>query len=55
LFTLVIPRTLWVLRCLADQIGSTEPSGLNTADEITLMQVPGLGPTKARRIREIVT
>jgi hypothetical protein len=26
-----------------------------TADEITLMQVPGLGPTKARRIREITT
>ena len=88
---------LWVLRCLADQIGRTEPSGLKrydrkpkrlaskkiyllqglpgvgpaladrlllhfgtvehviTADEITLMQVPGLGPTKARRIREIVS
>jgi Fanconi anemia group M protein len=26
-----------------------------TADEITLMQVPGLGRTKARRIREIVS
>jgi DNA excision repair protein ERCC-4 len=26
-----------------------------TADEITLMQVPGLGRTKARRIRGIVS
>ena len=26
-----------------------------TADEITLMQIPGLGRTKARRIREIVS
>ena len=26
-----------------------------TADEITLMQVPGLGRTKARRIKEIVS
>lgn len=88
---------LWVLRCLADQIGRAEPSGLKrydrkpkrlaskkiymlqglpgigpaladrlllhfgtvehviTADEITLMQVPGLGRTKARRIREMVS
>ena len=88
---------LWVLRCLADQIGRTEPGVLKrydrkpkrlaskkiymlqglpgigpaladrllrhfgtveqviTADEITLMQVAGLGRTKARRIREIVS
>jgi DNA excision repair protein ERCC-4 len=88
---------LWVLRCLADQIGRTEPGVLKrydrkpkrlvskktymlqglpgvgpaladrllrhsgtveqviTADEITLMQVAGLGHTKARRIREIVS
>ena len=88
---------LWVLRCLADQVGRTEPGVLKrydqkpkrlaskkiymlqglpgvgpaladrlllhfgtveqviTADEITLMQVPGLGRTKARRIREIVS
>ena len=26
-----------------------------TADEITLMQVPGLGRTKARQIREIIS
>lgn len=88
---------LWVLRCLADQMGRTEPGGLKrydrkpkrltskkiymlqglpgvgpalahrlllhfgtvehviTADEVTLMQVHGLGRTKARRIREIVS
>jgi Fanconi anemia group M protein len=88
---------LWVLRCLADQIGRAHPGVLKrydqkpkrlaskkiymlqglpgvgpaladrlllhfgtveqvmTADEITLMKVPGLGRTKARRIREIVS
>jgi DNA excision repair protein ERCC-4 len=88
---------LWVLRCLAHQVGRAEPGVLKrydqkpkrlaskkiyvlqglpgvgpaladrlllhfgtveqviTADEITLMQVPGLGRTKARRIREIVS
>ena len=40
-------------RLLPRHFGTVED--VITADEITRMQVPGLGRTKARRIREIIS